>query len=194
MLIDRVGASGGYTLNRQRKLFIMKTTSLIAGVALLIGIVIGIVADPYLPASLNNSQKSYQAGFDAAKTLVEQSSLGNFFKIPADVRTLSGTVTAVNGTTITVHSQTMANPFDVSAAIVDRTVRIAADTKVIALSAKNSKIITSATSSSPYLETVVASSSIHVGDMVTVTAAQNIKALDTFTASEIQILPKMILP
>lgn len=175
---------------------------------LVVGIVIGTAASFYF---------SYQAGFNAAKNLVEQSSLGGFLRAQSDERSMSGTVTAIMGDRLTLHSQS-ANPFD-ETTISDRTVLVAASTKVVKLTAKDSSVFqaemaafTKALQQSkpttmvkgtpivPPLEfpqmfslAVVSASSIQVGDLVTATAAENIKGVSEFTAQEIQIQPQVSL-
>ncbi|HUY05152.1 MAG TPA: hypothetical protein VMV62_00295 [Candidatus Paceibacterota bacterium] len=168
----------------------MKTTSLAIGIALLVGIVIGIIADPYLPASLNNSQKNYQAGFDAAKTLVASSSVGAMFNTPADARTLSGTVTAIQGDTLTLRVG-MTDPFG-DPALANRTVTVDASTTIVRLSVQpGSPVPATGKGAIPtpplFTQTPVSLSGIIVGDPLTVTAAENIATVKEFTATEIQI-------
>lgn len=182
---------------------------LMTAIAFLLGGIIGAYADPYLPASLSNTQKGYQSGFTAAKTLVEKSSLGAFFTAtPNDIRTVSGTVTAVNGDKISLHSASVENPFD-SVSINDRVVRVGSETKVIRLVPKDIKTAeaemdafrkalqksgtTTASSfnAPPYNQMMVTASDIKLGDIVIVTADTNIKNLVEFTAQKIQIEPKV---
>lgn len=184
---------------------ISPVTYLIAGGALLLaGGIIGVFADPYLPSSLSNAKKGYQSGFMAARTLVEKSSLGAFFTAtPSDIRTISGKVTAVQGNRITIHSDSVNNPFD-GPAINDRTIIIDANTKVMQLTGKDAATIqaeiaafikakktTQATTTLGYIKTTVNASSIQVGGSLVVTAGENVKTLSEFTATEIQIQPKM---
>lgn len=179
-------------------------------VAFIVGGVVGVLADPYLPASLSNSKKGYQVGFSAARTLVEKSALGNFFKTQSDVRSIPGTVTSIDGNRITIQGQSANNPFD-GPALNTRTVIIDTNTKVIKLSKKDSATIQAemnafikalktktatsspvALSAEPYIQTVVNSSSIQAGDLVTVTAGENIKNQAQFTATLIQIQPNVL--
>lgn len=176
----------------------------IAGVALLlVGVIAGTFADPYLPIPFSNSKKNYQAGFDAARKLVEGSSLGNFFHTQSDVRSLSGTVTAIQGNRLTVHSLST-NPFD-TPIISDRTIRIATSTTIYEFSGSVSGTPPQLSQSVPTAKTVVilaaatptqlsshivSAASIQVGDSVLVIAADNIKTMTEFTASEIQIQQK----
>src|ERR1035437_4624515 len=155
-------------------------TYLITGVALLLaGAIIGAFTDPYLPSSLSNTEKGYQAGFTAARTLVEKSSLGVFFAAaPSDMRTVSGTVTRVASGSVTLHNQAASNPFDETPALSDRTVLIGANTKIIKLVPKDAKTIQAETAAllkahkapqvAPYTQTVVTASSIKIGDSLVV--------------------------
>ena len=180
----------------------------IGGVVLvLIGAIIGALSDPYLPASLSNAKKGYQAGFDAAKTLVLNSGVGNMIKTPDDIRTLQGTVTAVSGSTLTLHLRSV-NPFD-DPALADRTVLLDASTTIVKLVPKDPAAYQaelasftkaskgSAASATPpaLFSTVVASAaSLTVGGPISVTASENIKNLKEFAASDIQILPGTLTP
>ena len=182
---------------------ISPATYLIIGIALfLAGSITGVFADPYLPPSLSNTEKGYQAGFTAARTLVEKSSLGVFFAAaPSDMRTVSGTVTRVASGSVTLHNQAASNPFDETPALSDRTVLIGANTKIIRLVPKDAKTIQAETAAllkahktqqvAPYTQTVVSISSIKVGDSLVVTAGDNIKTASTFTAVEIRIQPHL---
>ncbi len=181
----------------------MKIISLSIGIAFLIGAFAVAFADPYLPASISNAKKGYQAGFDAAKTLVENSSLGSFFQTPADVRMLSGTVTAINGNRITFHIQST-NPFD-DPTLADRVASIDASTAITMQTRKDQKTYqagisalvqvhtvaasTTAAIISPFVTTSASISDIKVGTSVNVSAAENIRSLGEFTASAIQIIP-----
>ena len=71
---------------------------------------------------------TYQAGFNDAKKLVTESPAGMMFRTPDDIRTISGTVTEVNGNRITIHTQSQ-NPFD-DPALADRIVTITSETKI----------------------------------------------------------------
>lgn len=134
------------------------------GAALLLaGVAIGILADPYLPSALSNAKKGYQSGFATAKKLVEESRYGNYFRTPDDIRFVGGTVTAINGDRLTIHTAS-ANPFD-DPALNERTVLVDANTKVDL-------------------------STIKVGSSVVVIASENVKAIKEFTASEIQLQPE----
>ena len=182
------------------------STYLIAGVALLLaGAIIGVFTAPYLPFS-GSATTSYQAGFDAAKKLVQNSSVGNFFATPDEVRSLSGTVTSISGDSLALHIRSV-NPFD-DPALADRTVLLNASTTVVKLTAKDPAVFQSELSSftkavqtktvganaipspSPFTSVTVSASSISVGDTINVISSSNVKTLKEFTARGIQIQPK----
>ena len=165
----------------------------------IVGIVIGSVTSF---AYLNNPQDTYSAGFEAAKKLVAESSIGSIVRIPDDIRTLSGMVTEISGNRITVRTQSM-DPFE-DASLANRTVLITDATKIVKLSYKDIKVFqdewdafTEATQSAkggtplaspePFIRTPSGVASIAVGDTIGVTAEENIKTTKEFTASEVQI-------
>jgi hypothetical protein len=124
------------------------------------------------------------------------------------IRTLSGTVTAVNGSSIILH--VVSNiPFG-DASLNDRTVLIASSTKIVALVPKDpktfqsemaalTKAMQSESSTSTQIiadpasikQVIVDPANIKVGDVIIVTASENIKTLKEFTAGEIQIQLKV---
>lgn len=170
--------------------------SLIIIAVFISGGVIALVADPYLPSALSNAKKGYDAGFAAARKVVEDSTLGNFFKTPDDVRTLSGTVTAIEGDKITMHLASI-NPFD-DQSLNDRTVLITADTKIVKNVAKDPKTLseelakyrfTAKGGAAPqsYVQIITSMSDIKVGTSVLVKSSENVKMMQEFTASEVQI-------
>ncbi len=168
----------------------MKITSLAAAVALLVGIAVGIFATPYLPPSFGNYGRGYEAGFNAAKTLVASSSLGAMFGTPVDIRTLSGTVAAISGNQLTLRVG-MTDPFGDST-LADRTVLVNASTTIVKLSASSGALTPMAGKDAIltpplFTQTAMSLSGISIGDPLTVTAAQNIAAVKEFTATEIQI-------
>ena len=171
---------------------------------LLIGATIGIFSYPYLSGSSSTTQKEYQAGFAAARALVENSSLGAMIKTPVDIRTLSGTVTANNGNSLTLHVQSV-NPFD-DPALADRSILIAASTTVMRriqtdpavyraevanFLKKPQGATTTRVLPEEYILISAKASDIKVGDTVSVIALSNIKLVKEFDASAIQILPKI---
>lgn len=165
-----------------------------AGLVFIAGGFVGAVAGYAYTA-----QTRYQAGFMAAKNLVEKSNLEQFIT-SSDIRTLSGTVTAVQGESVML--RTVSNdPFQ-DPALTDRTVRIVPATQIALLVRKDpqafqSEVLAymnrktaSSTPPNPLTPTPATFSTIKIGDYLTVTAAENIKTAHTFTATEIQIAPE----
>ncbi|HUY05150.1 MAG TPA: hypothetical protein VMV62_00285 [Candidatus Paceibacterota bacterium] len=180
----------------------MKAISLSVIIAFLVGAIAAAFADPYLPAALSNTQKGYQAGFGAAKTLVENSSLGGFFTATPIVRALSGNVTMIRGDQITLRVHSL-NPFD-DPALMDRIVVVDASTTVAKIAQKNptayqaelaafmSAQKTATTTGVLPVATIITParlSDIAVGDSLNVVSAVNIKTMEKFVAQSIQILP-----
>lgn len=173
--------------------------ALLLVVALVVGSVIGVATDPYLPSGVSNTKKGYAAGFSAARKIAEESSYGKMFVTADDVRSLSGLVTEMNGDALTLKLSSAMSPFD-DASLAVRTVRITPDTKLVKLVAKDpkafqaelSKFNTSASSAGatapqPYLQTVISAAGIKTGDLLTVMAGENVKTLKEFAASEIRV-------
>ncbi len=170
---------------------------------LVIGLIIGAGASfAFLKASpVATGNDSYQAGFDAAKKLVLDSSMGGMFQTPDDVRVLQGTVTAISGNQLTLHTQSI-NPFD-DPALADRTVLINASTTVVKLAQKDPKTFQAEMSAfmkatqsgtpqtapppQPFTHVPATIADIAVGNVVTISAADNVKTAKSFTASQIQI-------
>ncbi|OHA79335.1 MAG: hypothetical protein A2747_02750 [Candidatus Yonathbacteria bacterium RIFCSPHIGHO2_01_FULL_44_41] len=168
---------------------------------LVVGIIVGTCASFIYFKQV--SANTYQAGFDNAKKLAQESNIGRAFRAPDDIRTISGAVTAVNGDRITVHTQST-NPFE-DPAMLDRTIVITKDTKIIKISQgdmntykaerdayiKNMKAGKSSGATLPRppepILTTIDASSITVGIALVATATENIKTLKEFSASEIQI-------
>ncbi|HVB19965.1 MAG TPA: hypothetical protein VNF51_01590 [Candidatus Paceibacterota bacterium] len=168
-----------------------------------VGIIIGALASFYLYSS-----SSYQAGFNAAKTLVENSSLGNVSST-TDVHMLLGTVTAVNGDSIRFHIRSV-NPF-YDSSLADRTVVVNASTTVTRITPEDPKVYqaeldslmktthTATTSTANLLLTVAAvtsakASDIKIGDVISVFSTENVKVLEEFTGYSIQILSQSAFP
>lgn len=165
-------------------------------IAFLVGGIVGVAADPYLPVSLSNAKKSYTAGFSAARKVVEESRYGNYFRSPDDVRLLSGIATAVNDNRITLRLSSD-NPFD-DQTLNERSVIITADTKIVKLVAKDSKTFqaelaefnkTPQTGSAPqpFTQVAVGAQDIKTGELLTVTASENVKMMKEFSATEIRV-------
>ena len=156
------------------------------------------------------AENTYQAGFDATKKLVLESPMGYIFRTPDDVRSLSGTVTRVDGSSITIHTFST-NPFD-DPALADRIITVTKDTKITKISLGDPKVFQAEMEAfmkrvqggkgTPALPptppqpttTTISISGIAKGDILNVTTAENIKTMKTFTASDIQVQPGSVPP
>lgn len=172
----------------------------------IVGLFLGIVASfVYLKpvATAPSGENTYQAGFNAAKKLVQDSDVGAVFRTPDDIRTIAGVVTAIDGNRIVIHTQSR-NPFD-DPALLERLIVVTKDTKITKTSPGDTKAfqaemeafikktqagqgagLTSPRPPVP-IKTIVDVSSIVEGDTLTVTAGENVKIMKEFSASEIQI-------
>lgn len=175
---------------------------------LLVGAIVGAFVDPYLPSRLSNTEK----GFVAARTLVEDSSIGNFFRTQLNRSTISGTVTAIQGNRISIHDSSLKNDslnilFDIPF-IIDRTIIVDATTEVVKLTENTSlksqvggngarevqqiKPDGSVSTTSPtttYLETPANVSGIKTGDILIIIAPEGAKTETEITAQKILIAP-----
>ena len=167
--------------------------------SLLIGIVIGCVFvikfDSSFPESISNFKKGYQSGFDKARKLVEDSSIGGFIKKPAtDPHTISGTVTSITGDIINIHVSNIENPFE-PAGLNDRVVHVDSSTKIVKFTEKDKasleKSLSSATPTGLYNSTNINISDIKVDDIISVSSLNQINATKEFTASIVYVYPKM---
>lgn len=169
-------------------------------VAFLVGALVGVFSAYSIPF---NSANTYQAGFSAAKTLVENSSVGRLLGTNANnVYTLSGTVSAVSGTGFMLHVQSM-DPF-ADPALADRTVLVGSSTEVTKLVPKDPKTLqsemdafTKATQAGGDVSKIIpptpvsslpsSISDIANGDFVIVTTTEDISSLKTFSVAQVQI-------
>jgi predicted permease len=179
-------------------------------ISFVVGITLGLLTYPYLQLSSNNSKNNYQvgfntgqqmghqAGFNEAKSLVEQSTFGNLFRGPDDVRTLSGNVIAINNSNITLRTVSN-NPFT-NPSLINRTIIISTSTKIIEFKQKDPTIyqsevdafqkttqLSSSVPPNPFIQTATNLASIKVGSALIVIAGENIKSIKEFVASEIHI-------
>ena len=187
------------------KIFVLIVVS-----ALLLGAIIEVFADPFLPPLFSNSKKAYQAGFNAARTLVENSSFGNFFHA-TDSHSISGTVISIEGNHLTIHLS-FVNPLD-DQTLTTRSIFIGTSTSIVKLTPKDpaafqlevnafirsqsgsttSNEETQSVSPPAFLTQVGANlEDVEVGDVVTVSAPEVVSSLKEFTASEIQIQPQFM--
>jgi uncharacterized protein YkvS len=176
----------------------------------IIGAIVAAYTDPFLPAPLSNTKRGYRAGFDAARKLVEGSSVGNLFKIKDDLRFITGTVLSINGNSLTIRVSQV-NPFDNNPVFNERIVLLSKDTKIIKTSFKDVKVYNeelkkfmndlytapTSTRTEPIIrpqsvvETMVSSRDISLNDSITVKSLTNIKSIKEFTAAEVRIEYKL---
>jgi|CXWL01.1.fsa_nt_gi hypothetical protein len=169
-------------------------TAIFGSIALLlVGAVIGVFADPYLPASLSNTKKASQAGFAEAKALVDNSNLGKSIKVQNTSRNLSGKVTKVGSGTFTVHVTNSLDPF-ADPALSDRTIILNASTTLSLITekapAKKTKAGETTTNMPTFERTPIQASDIRVGDSVGVfLSAETVSAKEPI-ALAVQVLPR----
>lgn len=184
-----------------------KTQYIIIGVALLIlSSAIGTIVGGAVSSRGNGGAQN-----QAPVTVMQSTSAGNnvVFGSPDEVRTISGTVIAINGNSFTLHTQssTVTNAF-----LIDRSVMVIGDTKIIETSEKDPAILSSemadfnkkmeaaktkpqlVLSPEPFTHTDANASDITIGDFVAVTSAENISTRKSFVASEIQFHAPVNMP
>lgn len=116
---------------------------------------------------------------------------------PTDLRSLSGTVAQISGTTLTLHvSSAVADPFLVDFPVT-RTIMVTGETKITEMIPADPIVLQreaeaymkqpTGTPPSPFTETAIALSGIKTGDVVTVTADENILSAPSFTATAVQV-------
>ncbi|MBU6214471.1 hypothetical protein KGM48_01320 [Patescibacteria group bacterium] len=199
-----------YYPDDDKSLYISPTVGIsISLILLVVGGGLGALTSWYLskPAiapecSTAELNQKYQSGFEAAKQLVENSSIGGAFRPATDVRTLTGTVTSVSADRFTLNSPSV-NPFDDQSMNI-RTVFFSGTTTIVALIPKDpvayqkemdvfvrsARLGTSTPLNAPSSTTEIAkkTADIKVGDAITVIAAENIRSLKEFPADKIEIL------
>ena len=186
----------------------MNKNSLVSsGVALFVGVIVGVFVDPYLPLAVSNSGKGYQigyqTGFNAAKDLVESSNLGTLFKSLSETRVLSGTIINKSDGQILLRV-TSTNPLE-NQSLSDRVVSLDATTVVTKIIQKDPEIYkaelarfvnvqpTSTIQPPPpaaFTMTQASTEDIQVGDSVNVLTAEDVSLVKAFVASGIQIRQK----
>lgn len=136
--------------------------------------------------------QSYEEGFNAARKLVEESSLGKMIQSEDDIRFVSGVITAIEGTRVTIHDESIQNPFEKNIPS-DRVVVIDQNTQIslYTMSGDTEKTTLEMPKKFKTVQTkAVTAAELRIGDLLTVTAAENIKTSIEFSATEIQIVPR----
>jgi len=170
----------------------------------IVGMLIGTIATySYVAMRPVDPATTYEAGFAAAKKLVEESSVGPMIQSMGEVRAVTGTITSVSGSRIALRVQSV-NPFE-DQNLLNRAITITSDTKIVKLSQKDpikfqsemnaflkasqSASNPSLTPPAPYTSTSITGADLKVGDTISVTAGDNIKSSKEFSATEIQVQP-----
>jgi hypothetical protein len=170
---------------------------LVAG-SVVVGVILGIVIDPYLPKSISNTKKNfergYQSGFNEVKTRVEKSTVGRALQSSGEIRAIAGTVKAVNGNKLTLHTQPV-NPFD-DTSLTDRVIDITSSTTILRIirpaDTEKPKTLRKETTYPSLMATSSKLSDIKVGEMLNVFSKVDIRTVKEFSASSIQILTKPV--
>lgn len=137
---------------------------------------------------MSNTQKGYQSGFAAAKAIVDNSTFGKYLKVQSNSRALSGTVTKVTGTTITMRTVTE-DPF-IDPSMRDRTVLLNGSTSLTLITTKNNPKPTSKVTAPIFERETITATDIRIGDSIGIfLTAETIKATQP-TALTVQVLPR----
>jgi hypothetical protein len=192
--------------NKPRKTILIIASDL---VILVIGFFIGYYFNsgntsyPALGILGGNSKNSYDAGWKAAQEKIEQSGL--LRPEPAEIFTVTGTITSVAGNKITLKAEpTVTNPL-AEQAPETRTVTVTAETKILKLTPKTPEEIAKESEAfrksaaelepgatppnppSPFGTKEIKITDLKAGDTISVTAETNIKMAAEFAAKEISI-------
>lgn len=176
---------------------IMSLVMLVAGIAL--GIMFSFVYSQFqkgaeetaLANVVDRTSLNYEAGFNDARILVEESNLKNLFATEDGV--VSGVVTVVEGNRLTIHSESITNPF-LGEASNDKVITVEEGTRIVRFVKNDSEAKTSSVGdaqNSPRFSVVTVSfADILVGDSLTVTAKEGTEVSAEFVAQEIQLLSR----
>lgn len=162
------------------------------GVAIFVG---GFATYPLLEQKLSNgeetnlpaaSNQNYEEGFNAARKLVEESSLGKMIQSEDDIRFVSGVITTIEGNRVTIHDESIQNPFEKNIPS-DRVVVIDQNTQIslYSIEAGTGKTAIEKLKTAQIKAGTIAG--LRIGDLLTVTAAENIKTSIEFTATDVQV-------
>lgn len=164
-------------------------------VLFLLGLVVGIVIEPFLPkpisATKKNFTKGYDAGFAEAKSRVVKSDLSGVVKVIGPTKAMVGTVSSINGSKISIHTQ-LKNPFD-EPALADRVVLVTSSTTVLRLikpEIVENKKLPEGSSYPSITSTTTTVASLQVGERINVISSTVIEDVGEIVATIVQILPK----
>lgn len=161
------------------------TLTLLGVVMLILSSAIGAILGPvFFPTTINTTPQNQQAYLSSVNTVVSTDS----------VRVLSGSVKAFSGNRMTVRS--LSGEQDPS--LAERIVIVNYDTKITKTLPKDSKTLQAEMKNSsnkttglvlpqePFTREVASASDIAIGDIVTVTASENISMTKEFIASDVK--------
>jgi hypothetical protein len=131
-----------------------------------------------------NTKESYQAGFDAARKLVEESSIGQVFRSPDEVRAVGGTVTAISGNKILIHLNS-SNPFD-DPKLLDRTIVIGDDTIITGV--VSSVDVNNVKMPITYMKEDATASDIKIGTYISALTDDDVRSVKEFMPNQIYVL------
>lgn len=141
---------------------------------LLCGIVLGVCLayfiDPYLPATVSNSKKNYQIGFNQAKKTLENSDL---IRSISGFNVLLGKISNIEGNKVTI-SVKLINPFD-DPSLSKRVFTVDDATLINKISITNGKAEPGK----------IKLSELNIGDEITVIPTQPTGDMNNFVAKEI---------
>lgn len=166
-------------------------------VGMVLGAVFGFLLTNSSSTAKNESQAgaSYQAGFDAARKLVAESSIGASLKAQENSRNLSGTVTQVGTGTLTVHVAGAIDPF-ADPAFADRTVIVNGETTITLITAKatdkKTEVGDTRMTIPEFERTPLKAGEIRIGDSVGVFLSEETATLREPTAVAVQVLSRRV--
>lgn len=165
------------------------------------GVIAGAVSFVYFNRAIASGANTYQAGFDAAKKLVQESEFGGAFRSVDDIRAISGAVIDVSGGNIVIDTKPQ-NLFD-DVSLSSRTVIVTENTKItkkvygdvaafqsamdayIKSMRSGKKTTTEVPRMAEPTYEIISISDIKEGASIVVIARENIKSAAIFSASEI---------
>lgn len=171
---------------------------------LIIGVIVGYMVGVGQTGQSNPEVARLQAQIDEAKKM---------FPPMPEMRSISGKVLSISGSTVTIESMASVNPFETLPK--ERTITVTSTTKLISMEQKDqasfqkemeafSKQMSSVKPGSaqsapimppmPFSEKSISLSDIKVGEMINVEADENIKEKASFTAIKITATPAPVMP
>ena len=175
-----------------------------------LGVLVGVkVNRPQSSSPAQNSNNTYQAGWDAAKKRIQEKGIGG---LPSgmEIKNVSGTIDSIAGNVIVLKNVASLDPL-ADPALDTRTIQVATDTKIYELTQQDplqfqkellafTKAMRATTSTAPSMppSMLVKNTStleaLKIGQTITVSANNNICDQPEFVASEISVQSVAALP